>query len=132
MKEITLEDLKEALSYCWSAGTSYDKDSWSPANSAWGQCVVTALLVKKYFGGNLVVRFIKGIGWHYWNQLPDGQEVDLTESQFEEKPVFLSGKIIEDKDGDMEEYLMSNSWTRERAETLQSRVEEYFRLKKEL
>lgn len=133
MKEIiTLEELKEALKWCWSAGTSYDKDNWTPKNPACGQCAVTALLVKKYLGGNIVAGFIKGVGWHFWNQLPGNLiELDLTNSQFEVEPIFLSGEIVEDKDGDIEKYLMSNSGTRERSELLESRVEEYFRLKGE-
>ena len=84
MKKITLEDLKNALEKSWSRETSSDPNTWTPENPAWGQCAVTTCLVQDYFGGNLIREAVNepGVSSHYWNQLPDGTEIDLTKDQF--------------------------------------------------
>ena len=51
-----------------------------------GQCAITALVVQDFFGGDLLRGRIVG-GTHYWNRLPNGQEVDLTAEQFENAPI---------------------------------------------
>ncbi|MET0740292.1 MAG: hypothetical protein ABWZ26_01930, partial [Candidatus Nanopelagicales bacterium] len=52
-----------------------------------GQCGVTAMVVNDYLGGELLeagVRHADGSeqGFHTWNRLPDGDEVDWTREQF--------------------------------------------------
>lgn len=128
MKKITFKDFEEALPWCWSRETSSDKKNWTPDNPAYGQCLPTAILFKKYFGGNLVVRFIRGVGWHNWNRLPNGKEKDLTASQFKDKISFLPGKII-DEDGSLEKHFLSIPWISERFKILESRMAEYFKNK---
>lgn len=80
---VDLDELKEALPLAWSRETSADPSGWSPANSAWGQCAVTALVVQDYLGGMLRRGEVGPIS-HYWNVLPSGEELDLTRSQFAE------------------------------------------------
>ena len=73
--------LAAALRRSWCRETSYDPSRWSSKNAAWGQCAVTALIVQDHFGGELLTGEVNGIP-HFWNLLPDGQEVDLTLGQF--------------------------------------------------
>ncbi len=65
---------------------------WSASNPAAGHCDVTSLLVRERIGGDLRTCqvFRNGVlsEHHYWNVLPDGQEVDLTRSQFDGNETF--------------------------------------------
>lgn len=69
------------LNEAWSKQTSSDSANWSEANPAWGQCAVTALIVQDVLGGDLLRALVNGTS-HYWNRLPNGQELDLTIQQF--------------------------------------------------
>lgn len=83
-----LQKIKELLEKSWCKGTSADPENWTKENPAWGQCAITALVVQDFLGGELLrasFKDVKGfefVGSHYWNRLPDGQEVDLTRCQF--------------------------------------------------
>jgi hypothetical protein len=83
------EDLRQLLLSAWQADTSFAPDQWSAANPALGQCAVTALIVQDLFGGELM-RGCLDEGSHYWNRLPNGQEVDLSSGQFGVDPI-ISG-----------------------------------------
>ncbi len=76
-----LSDIGRIISACWNRRTSYDPAGWSSRNRAWGQCAVTALIVQDLFGGVVLRGFVNGIE-HYWNRLPNEEEVDLTRAQF--------------------------------------------------
>ena len=76
-----LGDIGRIISTCWNRRTSYDPVGWSNRNRAWGQCAVTALIVQDLFGGVVLRGFVNGIE-HYWNRLPNDEEVDLTRKQF--------------------------------------------------
>lgn len=76
----------------WSLETCdpVDAADWSPLNPSRGQCGVTALVLNDIFGGELLlaeVHLPNGAlqGYHYWNRLLSGEEVDLTRSQFSEE-----------------------------------------------
>jgi hypothetical protein len=73
--------LATALATAWSRDTSYDPWGWTASNAAWGQCAVTALVVQDRCGGQLLCGEVNGLK-HYWNRLPDGEEIDLTATQF--------------------------------------------------
>lgn len=129
-KKIALEDLKKALEKSWSRETSADPNHWTSENPAWGQCAVTACMVQSYFGGNLLRAFFdivhngKTINVsHYWNQLPDGSEIDLTREQFTESTIVPTGKIKE------RDYVLSYPDTVKRHDILKQEVEKYFREK---
>ncbi len=76
-----LGDIGRIISTCWNRQTSYDPVGWSSRNRGWGQCAVTALIVQDLFGGVVLRGFVNGIE-HYWNRLPNEEEVDLTRTQF--------------------------------------------------
>lgn len=84
----TLEELEYILRLLAQADTSSDSERWKPIGPFWGHGDVVALLVHDYFGGDLMsaplhqLPEFASIGKHYWNRLPDGQEVDLTHRQF--------------------------------------------------
>lgn len=120
MKKTTLEILEKALRKSWSRETSpvNDKNGWTPENPAWGQCAITALIVQDYFGGSLM-RAEVGKGSHYWNQLPDGTEIDLTKIQFPKDIIILRGETR------TREYVLSYPDTVKRYKLLKQRVEKY-------
>jgi hypothetical protein len=78
---ISIELIENALRKAWSKETCYlpDQEKWSSQNPAFGQCAVTALIIQDFFGGEILycVHY-----HHYWNRLPNGEEIDLTRSQF--------------------------------------------------
>lgn len=75
-----LQAIKEKLKFSWSADTAYG--SWTPACPSLNQCAVTALVIQDYFCGDILCCKMTNNDTHYWNRLPNGQEEDLTESQF--------------------------------------------------
>ena len=87
--EVALERLPPFLPNAGSKETSADPAHWSYENSAWGQCAVTALVVERFFGGE-IIRLdlsrapdpsIAALRSHYFNRIR-GRMFDLTESQF--------------------------------------------------
>lgn len=81
-------ELGRALTEAWDAETCAPEDlaDWTPENPARAQCITTVLVVHDFLGGELVRGevHVEGalIDYHWWNRLPDGTEVDLTQSQF--------------------------------------------------
>lgn len=84
---MTLSWLKELLVKSWSEVSAYKGADpldykWSKEVPSQGQCLPTALIVQDFFGGDLVRgKSAKGT-YHFWNKLPSGEIVDLTEEQF--------------------------------------------------
>lgn len=77
--------IRKALDACWSWETSYHGKEEYEARAlkgirSFGQCYVTARVVKEICGGDIVKN---GNVKHYWNRLPDGMEIDLTSDQFD-------------------------------------------------
>jgi len=96
-----VEDVARALRESWSAETCdpVDVPFWTSDNPAKGQCGVTALVLNDVFGGHLVLADVlwpdgSRQGSHYWNQLPDGSEVDLTIDQFTLGEVVQEGRVV--------------------------------------
>ena len=59
----------------------------TPDTPARGQCGATALTLHDLLGGDLLLAEVllpdgSRQGWHWWNRLPGGEEVDLTREQF--------------------------------------------------
>lgn len=94
--EIGLDDLEASLRLSWPAETSAYPELWTEDNPALGQCVVTAMVVRGYFGGSLMHTRTE-LGGHYWNKLPDGREPDLTRRQFKEEFCVLPGRELNRK-----------------------------------
>jgi len=46
-------------------------------------------------GGELIRTVVEGFGSHYYNRLPSGQEIDLTDGQFPPGTVIPTGEPVE-------------------------------------
>ena len=91
-----LEKLQILLQRSWDKDTSHYKD-WKPANPAYGQCAVTALVVQDYLGGDIISCFV-GKFRHYYNDTHDKNEIDLTASQYDPfVPYYEQCKIVDRK-----------------------------------
>jgi hypothetical protein len=88
----TLADVERAIRASWSRETSEDPDQWSEENSARGQCVATALVVRELLGGEILIANVLRDGArverHAWNRLPSGLGLDLTREQFRDRERF--------------------------------------------
>ncbi|KAA1395775.1 YunG family protein [Aeromicrobium ginsengisoli] len=92
---MTLEAVILALRESWGPDTCAPEDvaDWTPDNPARGQCATTALVLHDFFGGSLVTGEVfvdpstgsgamERVDFHWWNRLPDGEQVDITLEQF--------------------------------------------------
>ncbi|WP_433066759.1 YunG family protein [Dactylosporangium sp. CS-033363] len=74
-----------------------DLADWHPGNPSRGQCGMTALVVREVLGGDLLLARVtasgRPAGYHYWNRLPDGSDLDLTRDQFRPGEVVGPGEI---------------------------------------
>jgi hypothetical protein len=97
---ITLSSLEAAIRQSWSRDTSDDADEWSTANSSRGQCDVTALILRDFLGGDILIApVIPREGTpresHAWNRLTSGIELDLTRGQFRAGETFGPAEVRE-------------------------------------
>ena len=99
----------------WDYDTSADPTNWKEDNPAWGQCAVTALIIQDLLGGELLRGLVNGVS-HYWNRLPNGQEIDLTIQQFNTINE-RTEPVVRERD-----YVLSFPDTAKRYELLKSRV----------
>lgn len=123
----TLDQLIAALHHAWSAETSYADTDWPSDNPARGQCVVSALVVQDYFGGELVRFAVSGDfnEMHYANEL-EGVLLDTTRSQYRDAAVTFTPKPVELKGyPTVRAKRLADDETRQRYELLKSRVEAY-------
>lgn len=100
---LSLGEIDRAVRGSWAPDTCSPDDAervpWTPANPAWGHCDVTALVVNDLLGGDLVVGEVhvagEQQGYHWWNRLPSGVEIDLTREQFRDGQVVTEGRVVE-------------------------------------
>ena len=80
------EEILSKIRASWSKGSAKKQDEWSPENSAWGQCLPTAVLVKSLLGGDIMTKIVTvpdGTQYeHFYNRLSTGEEIDLTSVQY--------------------------------------------------
>lgn len=86
---LTLTELEQLIRSCWRSTTCDETDvaRWSPEHPAIGQCTSTTYVLNDLLGGRLLGAEVtapdgSGRGYHYWNLLDCGLEVDLTLEQF--------------------------------------------------
>ena len=77
-----LYKLRQALQQSWGLDTVFGQ--WDEEHPSAGQCAVTALIIQDYVGGDLLRCPVNDGSSHYWNRLPNGDELDFTEDQFTE------------------------------------------------
>jgi hypothetical protein len=98
----TLTDIERALRASWAADTCSPDDvaraGWSEENPAWGHCDITALVVNDIFGGDLVVGEVyaggERHGYHWWNRLDGGLDIDLTREQFRDGQSVVQARVV--------------------------------------
>ncbi len=82
---VTLAALEAAIRASWSQETSADPDEWTVDNPSRGQCDATAVVLRSYLGGEILVADIvrdgRRIERHAWNRLSSGLTLDLTRDQ---------------------------------------------------
>lgn len=124
----TIEEIEHILRASWAADTCSPDDlaraPWTSENPAWGQCDVTALVVHDILGGDLTLGEVylgdEKQGFHWWNRLANGVEVDLTREQFRDGQIVTEGRVIIRPAGPPQR-------RREEYELLRRRVEEKLR-----
>jgi len=109
------DPLRAALAAGWGADTSADGSAWPALNPPHGQCAVTALVIQDRLGGQLLRTTVGGVS-HYYNQLPNGVEVDMT------WPQFPAGSVRAPSEERTREYVLSSPATTERYRILARRV----------
>jgi hypothetical protein len=84
--------LERIINESWDKNTCYPplSDEWNAQNPALGQCAVTALVVQDYLGGELL--YCRH-NYHYWNRLPDKEEIDFTKEQFPKGTIICLDEI---------------------------------------
>lgn len=117
-----------ALRVSWAADTAYDETDWSAENPARGQCVVSALVVQDYLGGDLqrfdvVGREIRET--HYTNLLTGGVVLDTTASQYDTSDAVRLTPTVADLKGfdSLRNKRLADDSTRRRYELLKQRVQ---------
>jgi hypothetical protein len=114
-----LNTLKDVLQMSWCAATAYGEwDSHTPSSN---QCAVTALVVQDYFGGKILRRKLTNGNNHFLNKLPDGTEIDLTETQFS---LIITKPIKETTIGYSRNKILRHASVTRRYELLKQRVED--------
>ncbi len=128
-----LSELELALVNSWSKETSLDPDNWAPANSALGQCAVTALIINDYLGGELVwaeVSLPNGEKISHYFNLINKKEIDLTRKQFPKGAKIPKGISKKKNFSTTREYVLSHSETQKRYEKIKKEVQKYFNFKR--
>ena len=103
MTPLTLDSIADALREAWAADTcspdDVERSPWSRENPAWGHCDITALVVNDLFGGELVCGEVhldgEQQGFHWWNRLPSGIDLDLTREQMRLGQVITEVRVVE-------------------------------------
>lgn len=118
------DHLIHAIEQSWGKDTSADPENWTPENPAYGQCAVTACILQERLGGELCRQAIDPGRSHYWLKLPSGEEMDLTERQFQGWPYTETGVRREPEvTHPSYEYAAGHPATAKRLAILRARVE---------
>ena len=81
-RETEILVVSKVLACAWRSYTSRRHDAWTQANPSLGQSDVTALLVQRKLGGEIFRAEVAGHGTYYYNVLPEGRRLDLTQAKF--------------------------------------------------
>lgn len=96
MIENQYKEYKNILQKICKKDTCQSREGWSGDNPFKGHCTVVSLLTQDIFGGEILWSSLNGTGFignHYWNLLPNGQEVDFTSDQFGDNCPKLIGEV---------------------------------------
>ena len=121
----TLTDIDLALRASWAADTCSPDDllraEWNPDNPAWGHCDITALVVNDILGGDLMLGEVRAgdeqHGYHWWNRLDSGVEIDLTREQFLRGQTVTAARVVKRPPGPLPRRWEEYELLRERVAT---------------
>lgn len=122
---MTQQDFLEKLAQACQVDTSADPDGWTVDNPLWGHCAVAAVLAQEYFGGRIRKASLQDhpkyayLRSHFWNELPDGTQIDVTAAQY---PDLLFTELSDPQERTPEN-ILSHPGARERYELLKKRFE---------
>lgn len=120
------QDLVRTIQECWNKDTSADPENWSPKNPAYGHCDITSVLIRDYYGGEILYSYVKEPNGnktaHFYNRI-DNKIIDLTKSQFDERTKITHGFPITGQFLNTRQYIMSLKNNQKRYTTLRNRVE---------
>jgi hypothetical protein len=99
---VSMAEIDSAMRTSWTADTCSADDAarvpWTADNPAWGHCDMTALVVHDLLGGELMMGEVhldgEQHGYHWWNRLDCGLEVDLTREQFQHGEVVTPTQVV--------------------------------------
>jgi hypothetical protein len=97
---VTSDALRAYFEAAWGPDTCYPDSSadWDPRKPSREQCGMTALVVQDVLGGDLVLAEVhvagEKVGYHYWNRLEDGSDLDLTSDQFLPEESVVGGAVV--------------------------------------
>lgn len=99
---LSLGEIDAAVRASWAADTCSPDDAarspWTAENPSWGHCDVTALVLHDLLGGDLMLGEVhlagQQHGYHWWNRLPTGIEIDLTRDQFRDGQLVTAAQIV--------------------------------------
>lgn len=95
----TLAELESIIREAWTVETTDSPEEWDPANPAAGHCGVSAYVLQRLLGGELVIAEIGGTDpqqRHAWNRFDSGLEIDITADQFATPPALTECEIPHD------------------------------------
>jgi hypothetical protein len=106
---LTLQEIEEAIRGGWGVEICEDPADvadWSIDRPAWGQCGPTALVVNDFLGGELCVAEVHLAdgtqrGFHWWNRLAAGIDLDLTREQFHRGELVQGTRVMARPTGPM-------------------------------
>jgi hypothetical protein len=96
---LTLHQLEAAVRESWGTETCDPADlPWSAERPSRGQCTATALVLNDLLGGELLmaeVVYDDGThqGFHGWNRLAGGVDIDQTRDQFDAGETVLDPEV---------------------------------------
>ena len=103
------EKIEKALAHAWCKETATfgnEDKQWSSQNPAYGQCMVSSIIINDLFGGKLVY---DKVNHHYWNELPDDTWQDFTRRQYKNKVDFIVNRYKTKDDVLSDEYAIKHN-----------------------
>lgn len=99
---MTMAEIDSAIRASWAPDTCSADDAacapWTTDNPSWGHCDVTALVLHDLLGGDLMMGDVhlngEHHGYHWWNRLNTGIEIDLTREQFQDGQIVTLNQVV--------------------------------------
>lgn len=86
MIKLTLDELVRAIPRAWNEDTR-GNEKFTGTHPAAGQCTVSALLIQRHCGGDIIRCQVGGDSYrrvvHYFNELDGGVKIDVAGGQFD-------------------------------------------------